>query len=75
MSQGDSGWDSESVVVSLRKKICLLIYVQLRWVFIAARGLFLVAESGGHTLIAALGQPFAVASLVAEYGPDVPGLQ
>ena len=41
----------------------------------AARGLSLVAESGGYTLIAALGQPFAVASLVAEYGPDVPGLQ
>ena len=47
----------------------------LWWVFVAARGLSLVAESGGYTLIAALGQPFAVASLVAEYGPDVPGLQ
>ena len=47
--------------------IYLFIYFWLRWVFVAARGLFLVAASGGYS-VAVCGLLTAVASLVAEHG-------
>ena len=45
----------------------LLIYFWLRWVFIAACGLSLVAASRGYSFIAVRGLLIAVASLVAEH--------
>ena len=44
------------------------IYLWLHWVFVAAHGLTLVAESGGLLFIAVRGLLIAVASLVAERG-------
>ena len=38
------------------------------WLFVAARGLSLVAMSGGHSLAVVLGLLTAVAPLVAEKG-------
>ena len=40
----------------------------LRWAFVAACGLSLVAVSGGLLFVVACGLLIAVASLVAEYG-------
>ena len=48
-------------------KINLFIYFWLRWVLVAARGLFLVAASWGYSL-AVRGLLIVVASLVAEHG-------
>ena len=45
-----------------------LIYSWLRWAFIAARGLSLVASSGGLLFVAVRGLLIAVASLVVEHG-------
>ena len=47
--------------------INLFIYFWLRWVFVAARGLSLVAASGGYS-VAVRGLLITVASLVAEHG-------
>ena len=47
--------------------INLFIYFWLRWVFVAAHGLSLVAASGGYSA-AVRGLLIAVASLVAEHG-------
>ena len=44
------------------------IYIWLRWVFVAARGLSLVAVSGGYSFLAVHRLLIAVASLVAEHG-------
>ena len=46
--------------------IILFIYFWLHWVFVAARGLSLVAANGGLLFVAVL--LIAVASLVAEHG-------
>ena len=43
----------------------LFIY-WLHWVFVAARGISIVAESGGCSLVVVLGLLIVVASLVAE---------
>ena len=43
------------------------IYFWLRWVFVALRGLSLLAASGGYS-VAVRGLLIAVASLVAEHG-------
>ena len=51
-----------------------LINFWLRWVFVAARGLSLVAASGGLLSIVVRGLLIAVASLVAEHGLQVCGL-
>ena len=49
--------------------ICLsIIYFWLRWVFIAARGLSLVAPSRGYFAVVVCGLLTAVASLVAKHG-------
>ena len=48
--------------------IHLFIYFWLHWVFVAARGLSLVAASGGLLFITVRGLLIAVASLVAEHG-------
>ena len=45
----------------------IFIYFWLRWVFVAVRGLSLVAASGGYS-VAVRGLLIAVASLVAEHG-------
>ena len=42
------------------------MYLWLRWVFIAARGLSLVAESMGYTVVAELRLLTVVASLAVE---------
>ena len=46
----------------------LVIYFWLRWVFVAAGGLSLVAASGGLFFLPVPGLLIAVASLVAEHG-------
>ena len=52
-------------------RVSLFLYIYLfilgAWVFIAARGLSLVAESRGYS-VAVCGLLIAVASLVAEHG-------
>ena len=53
----------------------LSIYFWLCWVFVAARGLSLVAVSRGLLFVAVSGLLTAVASLVAEHGLYVCGLQ
>ena len=47
--------------------IYLFIYLWLRWVFIAARGLSLVAVERGLLFVAVRGLLIEVASLVAEH--------
>ena len=49
-------------------KINLFIYFWLRWVFVAARGLSLVAESGSYSLLVMRGLLIVVASVVVEHG-------
>ena len=58
------------VVSSFFFLICLfyLFYFWLRWVFVAARRLSLVAASGGYSSLAVHGLLIVVASLVAEHG-------
>ena len=46
--------------------IYLFIYICLRWVFVDAHGLSLVAASWGYSVVV-LGLLIAVASLVAEH--------
>ena len=46
------------------KFLCISLW--LPWVFIAARGLSLVAGSGGHSLVVVLGLLLVVASLIEE---------
>ena len=55
--------------------IYLFIYFWLRWVFVAACRLSLVAASGGLLFVAVRGLLIEVASLVAEHGLWVHGLQ
>ena len=55
--------------------IMLFIYFWLCWVFLAARGLSLVAGSGGYSSLWCAGFFTAVASLVAEHGLQAHGLQ
>ena len=49
-------------------KIYLFIYFWLRWVFVAARGLFSSCGERGLLFVAVCGLLIAVASLVAEHG-------
>ena len=51
-----------------KKFFIYFIYFWLRWVFVAVRGLPLVAGSGGLLFVAVSGLLIAVASLVAEHG-------
>ena len=46
----------------------LFIYLELCWVFIAALRLFLVAESGGYSLVVVFRLLIAVAFLVVVHG-------
>ena len=46
----------------------IYLFIWLCWVFVAARGLSLVAASGGYSFIAVRGLLIAVASLAAEHG-------
>ena len=55
--------------------LILFIYFWLRWVFVAAHGLSLVAASGGYSSLQCAGLLIAVASLVAEHGLYARGLQ
>ena len=57
-----------SFFLSLINLFILFIYFWLRWVFVAACGLPLVAASGGLLFLAMRGLLIAVASLVAEHG-------
>ena len=57
------------------KFILFIYYFCLRWVFVAARWLSLVAASRGYSFVAVRGLLIAVASLVAEHGLQVHGLQ
>ena len=45
----------------------IIYFFRLCWVFIAARGLSLVAASGGLLIVAVRGLLIAVASLVVEH--------
>ena len=59
----------EDLFIYLVLKIILkFIYFWLRWVFIAARGLFLVAASGGLLFVLLCRLLIAVAFLIAEHG-------
>ena len=51
-----------------KKKPYLFTYFWLQWVFVAARGLSLVAANWGYFLVAVCGLLIVVASLVAEHG-------
>ena len=63
-----TGADCYLHVLKLRIIIFFLyFYVWLCWVFIAARGLSLVAGSGGHSLVVGLGLLLVVASLIEEH--------
>ena len=54
--------------MALKKKLFILfLNFWLHWVFVAARGLSLVAASGGYS-VAVRGLLIAVASLVVEHG-------
>ena len=57
------------------KYIYLFIYFWLRWVFIAAHWLSLVAASGGLLFVAVRGLLIVVASLVAEHRLYAHGIQ
>ena len=50
--------------------VCMYVcmYVWLRWVFVAAQGLSLVAVGGGLLFVVVCGPLIAVASLVVEHG-------
>ena len=48
--------------------IYIFIYFWLRWVFVAVRGLSVVAVSGGLLFVAVCGLLIVVASVVAEHG-------
>ena len=52
-----------------KNKFIYFIYFWLCWVFVAARGLSLVAASGGYPSLRVRGLLIAVASLVAEHVP------
>ena len=64
--------------------ICLFIYLWLRWVFVSARGLSLVAASGGHPSSRCAGLPLSrppllrstgsrrAGSVVVAHGPSRP---
>ena len=54
-------------LIKKEKKIFFLIF-WVRGVFVAVRGLSLVAASRNHSLVAMLGLLIVVASLVAEHG-------
>ena len=54
-------------------RIYMYIFFACCWIFVAARGLSLVAASGGYTLVHGL--LIVVASLVAELGLQARGLQ
>ena len=45
--------------------VCFFFFLCLRWVFVAARGFFLVAMTGGSFLVAVFSLLTAVASPVA----------
>ena len=67
------GWRLSAVLpqISYLKNILLFIYsvnFWLHWAFMAARGLSLVAASGGCPLVVVPGLLTAVTSLVAEHG-------
>ena len=53
----------------------LFIYFWLHWVFVAACGLFSSCGEWGLLFVAVRGLLMAVASLVAEHGLSVYGLQ
>ena len=55
-------------------KFYLFIYVWLCWVSVAMEGLFLVAVSRGHSLVAVLGLLTAGASFAAEHRLSARGL-
>ena len=58
--------------------VCLfvcLMYFWLRWLFVVARGLSLVAASGGYSPLRCAGLLVAVVSLVAENELSALGLQ
>ena len=55
-------------IFSFNFKIVFVYLFELHWVFVAARGLSLVVESRGYSLVVVCRQPIAVASLVVEHG-------
>ena len=57
-----------SILLSFFLNIYLFIYLWLRWVFVAACGLSLVATSEGYSFVAVHRLLIAVASLVVEHG-------
>ena len=66
----------EGLSFLFKKNIFILfIYFWLRWVFVAACGLSLLAASGGLLFVAVHWPLIEVASLVAEHGLQACGLQ
>ena len=59
---------SQLIIFFLKNQFYLFIYFWLRWVFVAAHGLSLVAASRGILFVEVHGRLIAVASLVAENG-------
>ena len=65
---------SQSYILTLGENL-LFIYFMFGWVFIAARGLVLVVESRGHSLVAEHALFIVVASLDTEHVLKACGLQ
>ena len=64
-----------SIVLNIfLNKFILFIYFWLRWVFVAARGLFSSCGEWGPLFTAVRGPHIAVASLVVEHGLQAHGL-
>ena len=60
----DPHWERN---VALKKIICLFLFIWLCWVFVAMRGLFLVAVTMGYSPVVVRGLVIVVAFLVGEY--------
>ena len=71
---GNSNWHSKHIKLSqsFKKLFIYLLFIfgivgVLRWVFVAASRLSLLATSGGYSLVAVYGLLIVVASLVVDY--------
>lgn len=69
LSEGYLSWENQRIGCRIFFFKCyLFIYCWLCWVFVAAYGFSLVAESGGNSQVAVCGPLIAMASLIPEHG-------
>ena len=55
--------------------VCLFIYLRLRWVFVAVRGLSLAVEGGGYSSLRCIGVSLWWLLLLQSMGSRAHGLQ